>query len=98
MPAVSEPPLISVSEPTVKLSPLRIVSEPALLKAPASTKVGPPMVRLPAEVMLVRPARALLLLVALMTWPPASSVTLAARVVMPVVLPAANEMLPPFAV
>jgi len=70
VPAVSEPPLICVSEPTVKLSPLRIVSEPALLKAPASTKVGPPMVRLPAEVMLVRLARALLLLVALMIWPP----------------------------
>ncbi len=61
MPAVSEPPVTWASDPTLKLWPLRIVSDPTLLKAPASTKAGsPPMVRLPADVMLVRPARALL--------------------------------------
>ena len=73
-----------------------MVSAPALLKAPASVKFTF-VVDDPAEVMLVRLARALPLLVVLMSCPPPSSVTLAASVVMPVELPAAKVMLPPFA-
>jgi hypothetical protein len=72
-----------VSELTVKLSPERIVSEPALLKLPVSVKATPPMVSAPVEVMLVRPARALVLFVVLNSWPPFSSVTFAASVAMP---------------